>query len=424
MDKRVIQERMRRKRRQLMLRKLYRLVGCVVGALLVVVVLFKFVISPLAGKISGNGTGSVEAQAQTQEVDSTQAVRMPVKDQSNVTKTASQTVGWQEDANGKWYQNADGTYYANGLMEIDGKTYYFDENGYITTGWVDVDGVDYMFNDSGVYDPNQKRQMVALTFDDGPGKYTDKLLDCLEENDAKATFFMLGSNVSSWPDTIKRMKEMGCELGNHSYDHPQLPNLTGEQVTEQFQKTNSLLEEICGSPATVARTPYGAQDETILSYVGMPCFMWSIDTLDWQTLNADSTYNTTMENVSDGDIILMHDIHETSVEAAIRLIPDLIEKGYKLVTVSELAKANGIELENGKSYSDFWAATVSALKGTESSDGTSDSEEPSDPDVEEVDTEGGSDNSDSSDAGNDSDSGSDSDSGYSDDSGNDSDSGY
>lgn len=413
MDKRVIQERMRRKRRQLMLRKLYRLVGCVAGAILLVTVLFKFVISPLAGKISGAGAGSVEAQAQTPEVDPTQAVRMPVKDQSNVTKTASQTVGWQEDAKGKWYQNADGTYYANGLMEIDGNTYYFDENGYITTGWVDVDGVDYMFDSNGVYSPDQKRQMVALTFDDGPGKYTDKLLDCLEENDAKATFFMLGTNVPSWPDTIKRMKELGCELGNHSYNHPQLPSLTGEQVTEQFQKTNSLLEEACGSPATVARTPYGAQDENILSYVGMPCFMWSIDTLDWQSLNADSVYNVTMDNVSDGDIILMHDIHETSVDAAIRLIPDLIEKGYKLVTVSELAKANGIELENGKSYSDFWDVTVTALKGEASSGGSSDSGESSEPDVEEVDTEGG---SDSADGGNDSDSGSDS--------GNDSDSGY
>lgn len=413
MDKRVIQERMRRKRRQLMLRKLYRLVGCVAGAILLVTVLFKFVISPLAGKISGAGAGSVEAQAQTPEVDPTQAVRMPVKDQSNVTKTASQTVGWQEDAKGKWYQNADGTYYANGLMEIDGNTYYFDENGYITTGWVDVDGVDYMFDSNGVYSPDQKRQMVALTFDDGPGKYTDKLLDCLEENDAKATFFMLGTNVPSWPDTIKRMKELGCELGNHSYNHPQLPSLTGEQVTEQFQKTNSLLEEACGSPATVARTPYGAQDENILSYVGMPCFMWSIDTLDWQSLNADSVYNVTMDNVSDGDIILMHDIHETSVDAAIRLIPDLIEKGYKLVTVSELAKANGIELENGKSYSDFWDVTVTALKGEASSGRSSDSGESSEPDVEEVDTEGG---SDSADGGNDSDSGSDS--------GNDSDSGY
>lgn len=370
MDKRIIQQRMRRKRRQLFMRKVMRLAVCVIGAVLVLTALFKFVISPLAGKISGNGK-TVEVKAETQQADPAKAARMPVKDQNNASKAAVKTAGWQEDENGKWYQNSDGTYFTNGLFEVDGNTYYADENGYIkTNGWVSIDGKDYMFNDKGVYDPNQRRKMVALTFDDGPGKYTMQLLDCLEEYGAHATFFMLGSNAELYPDEIKKMKEIGCELGNHSYDHPQLTAIGAGEVSNQFQKTNQIVESACGSAPTVARTPYGAQDEDILSYINMPCFMWSIDTLDWKTMDADSTYNTTMDSVSDGDIVLMHDIHQPSVEAAIRLIPALIDEGYKLVTLSELAEAKGVTLKNGKSYSDFWDSTVATLKAEdgESSD--------------------------------------------------------
>lgn len=412
MDKRVLRERMRRKRRQLLIRKISRLVTCVVAAVLVMVLVFKLIISPLAGKISGNDGTLVQVQAESVEVDPTAAVRMPIKDQNNADKATTLTAGWQEDSNGKWYQEADGTYYVNGLLEVDGNTYYVDENGYMQTGWVDVDGLDYMFEDNGIYNPNKQREMVALTFDDGPGKYTMDLLNCLEENDAKATFFMLGQNTSQWPDEVKKMQEIGCELGNHSYDHLALTGLDGNGITKEFTDTNEALEKICGSPATVARTPYGAQDENILSYIGMPCFMWDIDTLDWDTLNADSTYNTTMEQVSDGSIVLMHDIHETSVEAAKRLIPALIEKGYKLVTVSELARAKGVELKDGQSYTDFKAATVATLVGTSSTEDSgeslSDSNEDSSYDSDGSDS--GSDSSEDSgeDSSEDTDSGSDS----------------
>lgn len=169
MDKRIIQERMRRKRRQLLMRKIMRLASCVIGAVLAVTLLFKFAISPLANRISGGDGKVVEVQAQPQETDPTLATRMPVKDQANADKATVMTAGWQEDDKGKWYQNADGTYYTNGFLDVDGKRYYVDENGYVQTGWVTVDGVDYMFDDNGVYDESQKRKMIALTFDDaGP----------------------------------------------------------------------------------------------------------------------------------------------------------------------------------------------------------------------------------------------------------------
>lgn len=374
MDKRVMRERMRRKRRQLLFRKIMRYVitvGLLIGAVALVV---RFVVNPLIGKFSNNRASTVEVKAQAEPVDPEAAVRIPIKGAADVAKAASKTPGWQEDANGKWYQNPDGSYFAGGKQEIDGKTYYFDENGYIKSGWITIEDKDYLFKDDGTLDPAAKRKMVALTFDDGPGKYTDRLLDALEKNNAKATFFMLGQNVGSFPDAVKRMQELGCELGNHSYDHLALSTLDGAAITNEFEKTNNILKDLVGAPATVARTPYGDQDATSLSYVGMPCFMWNIDTLDWKTLNADSTYNEVMNNVGDGDIILMHDIHEPSVDAAERIIPALIEQGYKLVTVSELAKAKGVTLEDGVSYFDFTDSTVAALTGGQEPSGDSSGE--------------------------------------------------
>lgn len=370
MDKRILRERMRRKKRQLFIRKIIRLGACAVAVILVLVFLVKGIITPLVTKIGGGSSKTVEVQAQTQESGPGEAVRQPIRSQNDGGKAGVHTVGWQEDETGKWYQNADGTYYANGMKEIDGCTYYFNENGYMQTGWVTVDGEDYKFNDNGILDPEARRPMIALTFDDGPGKYTDKLLDCLEENNAKATFFMLGQCVEQYPDIPKRMKELGCELGNHSYSHPQLTSLSLDQVTDQFEKTNNLLEESTGSPATVGRTPYGAQDETICTATGLPCFMWSLDTEDWAKMNADAEYDSVIGHVSDGEIVLMHDIHEPSVEAAIRIIPELIKQGYKLVTVSELAEAKGIDLQVGKSYSDFWDKTVESLEAEQESEQT------------------------------------------------------
>lgn len=385
MDKKILRERMRRKKRQLFIRKMTRLGACAVAVILLLVFLVRGVVTPIVGKIGGKSSGkTVEVQAQTQESGPGEAVRQPVRSKGDSGKAGVHTVGWQEDDNGKWYQNADGTYYANGMQEIDGQTYYFDKNGYIQTGWVTVDGQDYKFNDNGVLDPEARRPMVALTFDDGPGQYTDKLLDCLEENNAKATFFMLGQCVEEYPDIPKRMKELGCELGNHSYSHPQLTTLSSEQISEQFEKTNSLLEESTGSPATVGRTPYGAQDEAICSATGLPCFMWSLDTEDWAKMNADADYDSVIGHVSDGEIVLMHDIHEPSVEAAIRIIPELIKQGYKLVTVSELAESRGITLEVGQSYSDFWDSTVEKLKSEEATQDSTGSDTASDEDGQDT----------------------------------------
>lgn len=376
MDKKVYQERMRQKQRQLRRRRYMKLITYAVGLVLAVIFVVRGIILPIAGRISGGKSGgeTVEVQAQTAQADPNAAVRQPLKGQGDLLKTSELTPGWHEDENGRWYQNADHTYYAGGFQEIDGVTYCFDDNGYMQTGWVTKGVKDYYFNDDGSYNSEKRRPMLALTLDDGPGQYTDTLLDCLEENNARATFFMLGQNVESYPDTVKRMVELGCEIGNHSYDHQNLVNLSLDAAAEEYSKTDNALIQACGQASTVARAPYGSWNQDIINTIGKPFFMWSLDSLDWSYKDEELDYNSVMTgDLTDGTIILMHDIHEPTVNALLRIIPELTAQGYKFVTVSELAEAKGVTLQNA-SYSDFWdsslaAGEVAGYNGGSDSDG-------------------------------------------------------
>lgn len=350
------QERMRRRRlekkRQMRRRRIMRLVAMAAVLVLVIGLVGTGIHKLISGKTGVPKEGAVEVKAQTTtQEDTSAAAKQPVMGAADLSKmTSSGVMGWQQDDKGWWYRDTDGTFYRDGWEEIDGSKYYFDENGYMKTGWLELDGEDYFFDDSGKYDETKKRPMVALTFDDGPGEHTEELLDCLTKNNAKATFFMLGPNAAAFPDVVKDLKDAGMELGNHTYDHWNLTSLDSESVVSQITRTNDAISSAAGVPATVMRPPGGAYNESVQAAVGMPVIMWSIDTKDWATKSEDQTYQVTVDNVKDGSIVLMHDIHEWSVKAAIRAIPELVEQGYKLVTVSELAEAKGIELENGAAY--------------------------------------------------------------------------
>nr|WP_296083760.1 polysaccharide deacetylase family protein [uncultured Blautia sp.] len=399
MDKRVLRERMRKKQQQIRRRQMMKKGAYVVAIILVLIFVIRGIILPVINRAGGGNTEKpqqVQAETDSTTADSSSdstdtgdtstetnaAIRQPVKGQSDLTKAAQLTTGWHDDENGKWYQNADGTYFAGGMQEIDGSTYYFDDNGYIKTGWVEVGFDDYYFNDDGTYDPSQHKTRIAFTFDDGPGEYTDELLDCLEENNAHATFFMLGQNVGSWESTVQRMADIGCEIGSHSWDHPNLYDLSMDSVAKEFSDTDAALEKACGQKASVARAPYGNWSDDIISTVGKPFFTWSLDSLDWSYLDVNKDYDAVMNgDLTDGSIILMHDIHEPSVQAAIKMIPELVQKGYKLMTVSELAAAKGVTLQ-GANYSDFWDSSLQKgivagysgnttdASGDESTDGT------------------------------------------------------
>ena len=427
-------------------------ITCVVAAILLLIFVVRGVILPIvnhagggsskdaetvnvqantAGTSTDNSTEDASASSDSGSSDSsgdsssdnssTDATVMPVKGSAAADKLSVMTPGWHEDSTGKWYQNPDGTYYINGFAEIDGTTYSFDENGYMQTGWVEKGVKDYYFNEDGSYDPTQKRPMIALTFDDGPGEYTETLLDTVEKYNIHVTFFMLGQNVEGRESTVQRMVQLGCEIGNHTWDHPSqtLPNMDLDSVVQEFQKTDDELVKACGQAATVCRAPYGAITEEQMAAVGKPFFMWSTDSLDWKLMDADADYNEIMNSdLSDGSIILMHDIHEPSVKCATeKLIPELVNEGYKLVTVSELAAAKDVTLQSA-SYSDFWDSSLQAGRVAGYAGNSSDSADSSDgsesSDSTDV-SDGSSDGSDVSDGSDDSSDGSDYSDGSSDD---------
>ena len=200
------------------------------------------------------------------------------------------------------------------------------------------------------------RPMIALTFDDGPKtSVTSRILDSLEANGGKATFFMLGSNVNANAGVIKRMVAQGCEVANHTHDHKYISKLSADGIISQVGSTNQKIASICGVSPVLMRPPGGYIDSnslSVLGTMGMPAIMWSIDTRDWQHRNAQRTIDTVLSQVKDGDIILMHDIYSTTADAAVVLIPELTARGYQLVTVSELAAYRG-GAAPGHKYSQF-----------------------------------------------------------------------
>lgn len=204
-----------------------------------------------------------------------------------------------------------------------------------------------------VIDPS--KPMVALTFDDGPSKYTAGILDVLEANDARATFFMVGNRMGSYPATVKRMVDLGCEPASHTWDHTYITSLSGTALQANLDRVDQTLASIAGVQTVIMRPPGGFINDAskaALAQKGVPAVFWSIDTLDWKTRNAGQTVNTVLGNVRDGDIILMHDLYGASAEAAAVLIPELINRGYQLVTVSELASFRG-GMQPGQAYHHF-----------------------------------------------------------------------
>lgn len=183
-------------------------------------------------------------------------------------------------------------------------------------------------------DPN--KPMVALTFDDGPNKYTDLLLDALLEYRASATSFVLGNRVERFPKTLQRMVLEGNEIGNHTMDHKQLTKLTEAEILREVEETQNAIESIVHIKPKLVRPPYGERNTMVRNIIDYDLILWDLDTRDWASKDPKKIVEITLNNVRDGDIILMHDIYSTSVQAAIELIPLLQEKGYQLVTVTEL----------------------------------------------------------------------------------------
>ena len=196
------------------------------------------------------------------------------------------------------------------------------------------------------------KPMVALTYDDGPGDGTPTIHDTLAAYNQAATFFVVGSRCNSYRDTLIREYNMGCEIGSHTWSHVILSKASEETIRSQMTDTDNVIEGIIGIRPTTMRPPGGGYNSTVLAVVERPAIMWSIDTLDWKTRNTAMTISAVLDNVSDGDIVLMHDIHQPTVAASQTIIPALVDRGYQLVTVEELAYFRG-GMEAGKAYSSF-----------------------------------------------------------------------
>jgi peptidoglycan/xylan/chitin deacetylase (PgdA/CDA1 family) len=200
--------------------------------------------------------------------------------------------------------------------------------------------------------PDASKPMVALTFDDGPySPVTDRILNKLEENGGHATFFVVGNRVSTYAASAKRAVSLGCQIGNHSYDHAHsLTKLTSVQIQKTTHDTDIAVAYYVGVSPALVRPVGGANNETVSAAVGKPMINWSIDTLDWKSKNAASVQSKVLDHVQDGDIVLMHDLYKSTADACDVIIPELVKRGYQLVTVSELAAAKGITLQNGTLY--------------------------------------------------------------------------
>jgi len=186
------------------------------------------------------------------------------------------------------------------------------------------------------------KKVIAITFDDGPGgDTTNRLLDELDKRDIKVTFFVVGTNVSKYPDIIKRMYIDGHDIGSHTYNHANLTKLSDDEIYKQKSSVVELVNSITGFSPTLIRPPYGSIDNRVKSIYPMKNILWNVDSEDWKSKNVDMIYDEIMKATDDGDIVLLHDLYETSVDGALKSIDELLKQGYEFVTISELLQIKG-----------------------------------------------------------------------------------
>lgn len=205
-------------------------------------------------------------------------------------------------------------------------------------------------NENG-YEFDKNKKAVALTFDDGPnGARTNKILDILEQNKAHATFFMVGNRMEAGKETILNVLNKGNEIGSHSYNHKNMKRMKLEDIISGEEKTKEIYYNIAGKEFIYTRPPYGNITEKIKEALPTIFINWNLDTEDWLHRNKDHIVNYVMDNVTDGDIILMHDTYDSTVEAVEELLPKLYKEGYQVVSISELANLKGKTLEKNQVY--------------------------------------------------------------------------
>ena len=193
--------------------------------------------------------------------------------------------------------------------------------------------------------------LVALTFDDGPREATTRrLLEGLELREVNATFFLVGERIGGCEDLIRDLAAAGNQVGVHTYDHVMVTDLSREDFDLQVGRTRALLLDLLGDGEYWLRPPYGIVDASVERWADGPIILWSVDPEDWKDRDADRIVAAVLEHVKDGDIILMHDIYDSSVDAALRIVDALLERGFLFVTVEQLMDLRGVDPEPGTLY--------------------------------------------------------------------------
>lgn len=248
------------------------------------------------------------------------------------------------------------------LLTEEGARFYYEQDGArqsMTVPYVEIHT--YMIvtvNGNAVMDGIREldpdKPMIALTFDDGPHYLrTPLLLEILEEYDVKSTFFILGDRANEGPasrKTVQAVAAAGHEIASHTYSHKNLKTLTVEQMTEEILKARESIFEVTGEYPVFVRPPYGGYNDLVKENCYTPLILWNLDSKDWDFRNAEKVIDHVLAEAGNGKIVLMHDIHQFTIDAVKVLIPELIARGYQLVTVRELFYYNNVELENGTAY--------------------------------------------------------------------------
>ncbi|KUN75958.1 polysaccharide deacetylase family protein [Streptomyces griseoruber] len=187
---------------------------------------------------------------------------------------------------------------------------------------------------------------VALTFDDGPVADTQRLLRILKEQNVQVTFYLVGKNVQRYPSTVRGAAAAGHQIGNHSWDHADLTRLGSAAVKSEISRADTAIKQATGKKPTTFRAPYGAHNATVRAAAGRPLVHWSVDTLDWKYRDTARLIRVVKADTRPGDIVLMHDIHKTTVDAVPGIISGLRARGFHFVTVDQLFAPN--RLPSGK----------------------------------------------------------------------------
>ncbi len=262
----------------------------------------------------------------------------------------SENTGKNNNANNS--SSDSGNLYSSGSDNGSSDNGGIDNNASDNTGDIDNDDIIGNTADEDIQNPDiEEKPMIALTFDDGPfPTVTDRVLETLKKNNAVATFFLVGYNIDYYPDTCKKIYDYGFEIGNHTNGHKQLTKLSIDEAMQEIDYVTNALNELIPIGETLIRPPYGDYNDKLRENVKAPLICWSIDSEDWKSRDSEKIVEKVLDEAKDGAIVLMHDIYECTADAVEIIVPKLLERGYRLVTVSELLREKGIEATAGSVY--------------------------------------------------------------------------